>query len=453
MQSSHLSKYASNKWVRVTVYLITCLFRLTVGGIFIFSGFVKAIDPWGTYYKFQEYFAALGIPGIYGFILFCVFTLIFIEFLIGVCLLTGSYRKATPIFTVLFMCVMLPLTLWVAVSNPVADCGCFGDFWIISNWATFWKNVALTIMAIWLVFFNKRVVAIITPALQWIQIVFTFVFIMSISFWGFFEQPLLDFRPYAEGKEIASENEDNEGEYYTFVYEKDGVEKEFNINDTLPSEDEGWKFKERKINSSKVNSNSELSKPESENTLRIWDKSGEEDMTEAVFDGEGEMLILLMPELDKVSPATTWKINSLYDAASNSGVTMFAIVSGSPEMISEWEDLSMPQYEIFTADDTVIKEIARGNPALVFVKNNIIEWKSSLSTLNIDEITKDNHLNTSYFVRDDVTLLRNMIYMYLICMAVLIGLSFFPKLRNVGLRKKFISDKESIHDDKALHEE
>lgn len=445
MQSSHLSNYDSNKWVKGCIYAVTCLFRLAVGATFIMSGFVKAVDPWGTIYKFQEYFAALGLPSTTWLVTCSAFALFLVEFLIGVSLVLGSYRRATPICTLCFMAVMLPLTLWIAISDPVAECGCFGDFWILSNWQTFWKNVVITALTIWLVIYNRRVVAVITPALQWIEAVISSVFILLVAFYGYFEQPLLDFRPYPVGQKIVDQSEGGEEDYYTFVYEKDGMEKEFNISDTLPSEEEGWRFKERRLKISELDTSDNPANAERQGVFQIWDKTGEGEMTETVMSDEGEMLMVLMPELDKVSPATTWKINTLYDAAANSGIDMIAVVSGSPEMIEEWEDLSMPRYEIYTADDTVIKQLARGNPSLVYLKDGTIEWKSSLWPVDVDEITKDDHLDTSSFSRDGSSVLNNITYLYLACLAVLIILSLLPYLRNLWNRPN--------HDDRVPPEE
>ena len=147
--------------------------RIVTGGVFVFSGFVKGIDPWGTVYKMDEYLVAMGMPLYDSLILAGVFGLCALEFLIGIYLIFGCYRKSAPMLALLFMCVMLPLTLWIAIADPVADCGCFGDALVISNWATFWKNVAITCLIIWLIKSNRRVPCIITPAFQWMAFVAT----------------------------------------------------------------------------------------------------------------------------------------------------------------------------------------------------------------------------------------------------------------------------------------
>ena len=124
------------------------------------------------------------------------------------------------------MLFMLPLSLWIAMDNPVPDCGCFGDALIISNWATFWKNVALTAGTVWLSIFNRRISWLVTPALQWIAFVATAAFVTIVSLLGYEYQPLIDFRAYPVGELLVEAESDSDAEY-TFVYEKDGVRKEF----------------------------------------------------------------------------------------------------------------------------------------------------------------------------------------------------------------------------------
>ena len=203
MHFSLLSKLNSNNPGPI-VSIVTWIFRIIVGCVFIISGFVKAIDPWGSLYKFEEYIAALGVPMLHTLLLTGVFGLCALEFLIGIFTIAGCYRKSCPVVALIFMCIMLPLTLWIAICNPVSDCGCFGDYIILSNWATFWKNVIIILMVIWLVKFNRFFTAIISPAFQWMAFVISLVFIITISIHGYIDQPFLDFRPYKAGKEIVN---------------------------------------------------------------------------------------------------------------------------------------------------------------------------------------------------------------------------------------------------------
>lgn len=445
MQSSPSSNSASVKtWQRVVTYAV----RIIVGSVFIFSGFVKTIDPWGTLYKFEEYSAAMGLNILDTLLLTGVFALCAVEFLIGIFLIFGCYRKSTPIISLIFMCVMLPLTAWIAISNPVNDCGCFGDFLVISNWATFWKNVVLTALIIWLIRFNRFCTSIISPAFQWIAVVVSFAFVIAVGLRGYLSQPMLDFRPYPEGEQLVSTDNEESDEDFIFVYEKDGVRKEFGVNDELPSEEDGWKFVERK---DIIPAKNELTSTRNdERTFRIWNREGDEDITDDVIDTTGKMIILLIPELAEVSPATTWKINSMHDWCENHGIGMIAVVSGTSELIKEWEDLSMPQYEIYTCDDTAIKEVARGNPAVVYIDGGTIKWKSTLGALDVDSLTSAHDSKAIALSAGGEKLrLLNMLYLYLICLAVPVTLSMLPRIKDAYTDHKRLRRVRSIRDDRA----
>ncbi|MDE6772479.1 MAG: DoxX family protein, partial [Muribaculaceae bacterium] len=117
--------------------------RLLVGCVFVFSGFVKAIDPFASIYKAEAYLSALSLEIWPNLILLGVFSLCAIEFLVGVFILFGCFRKSIIIIVALIMAFMLPITLWLALDNPIDDCGCFGDAIKISNWTSFWKNIIL----------------------------------------------------------------------------------------------------------------------------------------------------------------------------------------------------------------------------------------------------------------------------------------------------------------------
>lgn len=420
---------------RKSVEIATFAVRIAVGSVFIFSGFAKSIDPYGTLYKVDAYLAAMSLDIWPNLELVGVFALCAAEFLVGVFILTGCFRRSIAIISAIIMAVMLPLTLWIAISEPVDDCGCFGDALVISNWATFWKNVALAAAVAWLVAYNKKCHWLVTPALQWIAFVASSIFIVSIELFGYISQPLVDFRPYRQGEPIIDfENRATAEEpQFIFIYEKDGIRKEFRGTDVLPEESDGWAFVDRK---ELPRRQPEAPARGNDKDLRVWDKTGEDDVTEEAIDEKGRELLVMMPNLKEVSPATTWKLNSLYEWSIKNNVFMAAVVSGTPAEIDEWEDLSMASYPIFTAEDTQIKEVVRGNPGVVYLVDGMIEWKSSLAAINIDDFQlPGTSTDAMSFGTDNMRILSNCLYTYLAVMTVLVFLSFTPHL-HVGRKKE-----------------
>ena len=385
-----------NKYPKALL-ILTWLMRICVGSVFIVSGLSKGIDPWGTYYKITEYLTAMHISIVEwgNTVLALAFILFTIEFVVGVSLIAGCYRKAAPIMAALFMLVMLPLTLWIAIADPVADCGCFGDFLVISNWATFIKNCLISVAVVWLIKFNTKARCLIAPYLQWVATVAMASYIVTVGYIGYWQQPTIDFRPYKIGTRLFPE--EDEPEYipkYLFVYEKDGEIRKFSEDDNIPDESDGWRFIRREEQEFVRNKKESDLLLKTEADFRVWNEYGEEDVTESLS-GYDRQLILLVPDISGLSMATSWKINRLYDMSQADNTEFFAVVAGSPKAIEEWQDLSSGQYPIYTAEDTSIKELARGNPALVSLDNGRIIWKSALSALRLDDDSDDMEITTS----------------------------------------------------------
>lgn len=416
--------------------IVTWIVRLLIGGLFLFSGFTKAIDVWGTIYKFNEYFSVWGYEVWDALNTVGVFTLCLVEFLTGFFLIFGCFRRATPVIALLIMAFMLPLTLWLAVKNPIADCGCFGDALKLTNWQTFFKNVILTAGAVWLLIYNFRLPALINPYLQWIATIVAGAYILIISWIGYYYQPLIDFRPYKTGTELV-DAEDSAEEYdedaaLRFVYEKNGERKEFTIDDELPSEDEGWTFVERYTVPNENDGVADLQPAltTTERTIRIFTEDGREDVTEEVV-GSGDQLLLMISRLADVTPAKTWKINSLYQWCVANNIEMIAIVGGNPVEIDRWKDLSLAEYPIYTADDTAIEEVVRGNPGIVFLEDGVIRWKSSLRALDSEDFREEGTSDPMTLARDDSAILRSLSWIFIGITALLVMMSMSPKI--VGL--------------------
>jgi len=178
--------------------------RLIVALTFILSGFVKAVDPLGTQYKLHDYLAAMGLGRLVpdfltlgGSVL-----LLAVEFIIGICLLFAIHRRLVSKLALVIIILMTGLTLWLALANPISDCGCFGDAIVLTNWQTFWKNVVLLAAALIIWRWPTDMVRIISVSNQWIVFNYSTLFILFIAGWCLYDLPLFDFRPYHVGTNL-----------------------------------------------------------------------------------------------------------------------------------------------------------------------------------------------------------------------------------------------------------
>ena len=236
-----------NKQIHRAVVIWTNACRFLLAVVFTFSGFIKANDPLGTVYKVQDYLEAWGLLSLKSGALPYVLALAVgvFEFALGIYLLFGIRRRLAPFLTLLVMCFMTPLTLWLAISNPISDCGCFGDAVVLTNWETFAKNVVLLIAAVSVFRGSRHLFKLVTDKVDWLVALYSFVFIIFFSTFTFRHLPVFDFRPYHIGSDIREKMEIPEGEKPSvletvFIYAKEGKEQVFTI-DNLPG-DTTWTF-------------------------------------------------------------------------------------------------------------------------------------------------------------------------------------------------------------------
>ena len=363
-------KLSGGKWTRWIVLLM----RLVVGCVFIFSGFVKAIDPWGVLYKFQDYVSALGCDWLEPFLLFGAFTLSVVEFVVGVCLIIGAYRRVAVWIAFMMMLVMTPLTAWLAMTGAVVDCGCFGEVLVLSNEMSLVKNVILLLFTWYLLKYNVRLWNFYSPSIQWIVTSVTVAYVFVIACYGYFYQPMLDFRQYKAGVNLAG-GEDADGEdAFVFVYEKDGQKQEFDM-ENVPADDTTWHFVERKVVNREV-----IAKLNGEETLAIFD--GDEEVTRLVFSSKSDNLLLVFSDLEDIDIAYTYLINLLDDCAHKQDIEVCGLSDAGREDVEKWNDISMATYPMYSATDAQLKMLVRGNPSVVYVKDGVVMWKRVLQSIN-----------------------------------------------------------------------
>lgn len=401
--------------------ITTWICRIIVGAVFIVSGFSKSIDPWGTIYKVNDYLSVWGIQLWSNLILIVVFSLCACEFLIGLFILSGCFRRGTVVAAIIIMAFMLPLSFWIAIADPVSDCGCFGEAFIISNWTTFEKNIIIVICLIWLFKFNKTAISLIAPALQWLCFLASFALIGFIEIVGYYYQPLIDFRAYPIGTNLNRDDDNNTESKVSFIYKKDNVERIFSEDDILPDEDSGWVFVSRIIN--------EKDRESTDNQFRIWSIDTDEDITDEILDTTKDQMVILIPDLTTISLSTDWQLNSLFDWASEKDIAVVAIVSGSKNSIESWADTAIPNYPVYKAEDTDIKILARGNPAIIFIRHGIIVWKSTLKALATDDFMQLSHSSTPMtFFHDNNRILINTLTLWGIIILSLMSMTFIGRL-------------------------
>ena len=402
--------------------LLTTLMRLVVGGLFVFSGFTKAVDPWGTCYKITDYLNAMGMEQWGNTALFLAVALAALEFMVGIAIVVGAYRRSSVVIALLMMAVMTPVTLWLAISDAVPDCGCFGDALHLSNWATFFKNVLLILGLIYLLMFNKSLRGIYGPAVHWMVMAVSFAMVMAVAYYGYFVQPLIDYRPYPVGTRLASmdtagsEDENNEDDFI-FIYSRDGVEQEFTI-DSLPDEEDGWEYVTR-YHARRPQGKIIIQNGASPSSIAIMDDEGN-DVTIDVLTRNRHMVLLLFPDLLQVGVVHSFALNELNDAALVADADVVALTPASAQEIEQWKDISMASYPIYNMDDSELKMIARGNPAVVYLEDGTIKWKRTLASLeNVEQPVELNRLSDDYDA--DGIMTRLMAAFLLALLAILKG--------------------------------
>ncbi len=372
-------------WWRVAVVAV----RVLVGGTFAFSGFVKAIDPYGGYYKITEYLMALGLESLTGLALVGAIALAATEFMLGVMLIVGAHRRVAPWLTMAMLAVMTPLTLWLAVTDAVPDCGCFGDALVLTNWQTFAKNVLLVIATTFLIIYNRRAGSLYRPVLHWLVPLLAVALAVAIALRGYFVQPLLDFRPYPVGTKlvVTGADEGDEGDY-RFIYENaDGVRQDFAL-DSLPDEEAGWTYVDRY----KLPGNDTVS-PSDEGTrlFTIRDvETGADVSSELLNDTIHDVVMLLFPSLPTVSIGHTYTLNRLTDLARSQGANVVGLTPATELEVERWNDISLADYTMYRAEDTEVKMLARGNPAVVMLHDGMVMWKRTLSSIDDDRLAGKN---------------------------------------------------------------
>jgi uncharacterized membrane protein YphA (DoxX/SURF4 family) len=368
--------------------IIVAIFRLPIGALFVFSGFVKAIDPLGSTYKIAEYLEAFGMSFLEPSALYIGMLQNAVEIAIGLCLIMGIRMKLTSWALMLFMSFYTALTLVLAILNPVSDCGCFGDAIKLTNWQTFFKNLIMFVPTLLIFGVRNKYRSFLGAPLEWLYVALFLGGALALSSYCYKHLPPFDFMPYHVGQHLPTAMSIPEGaprdEYsVTLIYAKDGKEQEFSDTD-FPWQDSTWVF---------VDSKSTLVKkgytPPVNNFSITHYEDG--DITDEALTAEYAFL-LVAPKLEKVDVCDWERIKSLAAFAKSRGYTFLGLTSSTQGYARDFGDKNALNFDFCSADETTLKSMVRSHPGLALLYRGTVAGKWSHRDIPLAEDFGENPL-------------------------------------------------------------
>lgn len=360
--------------------MLRALARLIIGLTFIFSGFVKIIDPVGGGLIIGEYFNIIGI-GSFPFLYQTMgVALSATELLLGISVLLGLKMKISCKIVLAFMVGFTFLTLVLAIFNPIHECGCFGEALKLTNWQTFLKNIFLLIFALVLYFQRNNFIPIAPGNWEWGFMGVYAILVLMLSVYSYKHLPLIDFMDYKVGTDIReklsmSRNPAGPTLETTLIYKKDGKVKEFTINE-LP--DSTWTFVDSKT---KATSSEPI---EGIINFAVSDREGNY-ITDSLISIDGPLFITSVPYFEKLTDSDIVNIK-LMNAKLKELNIKHIILSGSSFMMMDSLNRNFFDIEVFYTDAKTLLTMNRSNGGLIYLNDAVVSAKWSVNYLPLNSI-------------------------------------------------------------------
>jgi len=349
--------------------LIRTVLRVIVGLVFIFSGFVKGVDPLGTVYRMDDYLLVFGMGWAIPFALYLTIFLCTLEFILGISLLFNLWIRFTVWPLVLMMIFFTILTFFDAVLNLVPDCGCFGEAIKLTNVQTFLKNIVLMVMII-PIFIARKKFRGLFPAKVELLVLFLFAFVFAgMSVFSYRHLPLIDFMAWKIGNQVNKKSTEPVKFFLTFKNVKSGEVKEY-ISPNYPWNDSIW-TSEWKFVSQRV-----INPPDADQAmvLRIEDEGGN-DLTGNIIDNPDFQFILVAYDLTAANREAFSKILPFYKKAEADGISFICLTSTNFSEITKFRMANGTAFSFYTVDDVVLRTMVRSNPGLILLRGGKVLGK------------------------------------------------------------------------------
>lgn len=352
------------------------LLRIIVGGLFIFSGLIKAIDPSGLRYKMDEFFEVWGMHGFSKFSLVLAILMIGFEIIAGVALLLGYAQRVFSALLLALIIFFTFLTAYVLFSGKIKECGCFGDCIKITPWQTFTKDIVLLVMAVALFAFRKRLRPVLKTHFGTAAMILTVFFSFGIQVWALEHGPIVDCLPYKKSANLWQKMQPPPGcipdSFSTvLVYEKGGVQKEFDATN-FPWQDTTWKFVDNRTKQVRVgNCNPEVK----DFSLKDYDNN---DHTQEILTAPGYAFLWFVRDPAKARTDRMERLVSLARQAQRAGVPFYILSSASRATSEAFQQQhNLVGIDMLQVDGVASKTAMRTNPGLMLLKDGTVQEKWS----------------------------------------------------------------------------
>lgn len=357
-------------------WTLNVIARLFVGFVFLFSSFVKGVDPLGTSYKITEYltswqFGSITFEWMIPMSTVMSMCLIVAEFIIGMLLIFGSFRRFTAWSLVLMMLFFTVTTLIDAITNKVSDCGCFGDAVKLTNWQTFWKNIVLNVPTVW-IFLTRNLRSKKRFERDVLITAFSIILMVIFGLYNISNEPCIDFRAWKVGNQMVDMDESLQiKSYVTYRNTETGKSEEFLSEELVERmEDPTWEEKWEWV-SSRVADPHEI-KADGFSMLDL----GANDLAQEFVGSPDYIIIATVHHLDKINEQGLTALHRSWSFAQESGIQMVLLTSSLPEDAENFLfSNKLDDMEFYFTDATAIKTMLRSNPGFILLKNGKVLGK------------------------------------------------------------------------------
>ena len=362
---------ATHKWLRVAAHVC----RVILGIVFIFSGFVKSVDPWGTALKVNEYLSIYGLEWLHPASMVFSIWLCGAELMMGLMLMFKVRIRLISIFALLSMIFFTGLTFLSATWLPVEDCGCFGEAIKLTAWQTFFKNLVLLPMAfvLWWRYRPDRIFAFSKR-----EICLTVLFFsigMGVGTYCYHHLPLIDYLPYKIGVNIGEEmsraEEKSVGEVVVVCrnIRSDEV-REFELADTEWQNDKEWEWLETRTTDDVDNVKVEAIIDE----FAVRDATG--DVTDEFVNTEGRLYVLCVTDFERLDEACERRMGEVVALAeADDDANVVCLTPDYLDGVTFHSFAGSEPVRCFNIDATVMKTMLRARNGLIVLDDGTITDK------------------------------------------------------------------------------